>query len=156
MTIEYIDYTILRQDFSEYQAEEGLVLRMMTLVTDMRLETDENNNKNAYIGTKDITKVLLTKPFDTSQMELGHPEHVTEEDEIRNLEFTPVKEVINIYETKKDLIILTTRVERVGLTNKKDKDGLPILRFGVLTGVNLLDKANLDISSPATHSSVTN
>jgi hypothetical protein len=88
-------------------------------------------------------------------MELGHPEHVTEKDEIRNLEFTPVKEVINIYETKKNLILLTSRVERVGLTNKKDKDGLPILRFGVLTGVNLVDKSSLNIS-PATHSSVTN
>ena len=87
-------------------------------------------------------------------MELGHPEYVTEKDEIRNLEFTPAKEVINIYETAKNLILLTCRIERVGLTNKKDKDGLPILRFGVLTGLNRVDKASLDVSQ-ATHSSIT-
>ncbi len=155
MTIEYIGYTTVRQDFSEYQTEEGLVLRMMTILTDIRLETDETNKtRNSYIGTKDITKVLMTKPFDTTKMELGHPDQVTEKDEIRNLEFAPIKEVINIYETAKNLILLTSRVERVGLTNKKDREGLPILRFSVLTGVNLVDKASLNIS-PATHSSVT-
>ena len=152
--VEYIDYTPIRQDFSEYQTEEGLVLRMMTIVTDIRLEIDKNNNKNAFIGTKDIAKVLVTQPFDTSQMGLGHPEHVTEKDEVRNLRFTPTKEVINIYETSKNLILLTSRIERVGLTNKKDKDGVPILRFGVLTGLNIVDKTSLDISQPA-HNSIT-
>ena len=67
MRVEYIDYVPIRQDFSVYRTEEGLVLRMMTIVTDIRQETDENNNKNAFIGTKDIAKVLATQPFDTSQ-----------------------------------------------------------------------------------------
>jgi hypothetical protein len=76
-------------------------------------------------------------------MEYSKPEDVTQSDEVRDAQFKPKKEIINIYETDKAIILVTLKIENIKLTNKKDKEEAPILRYTALTNVNVIEKPSL-------------
>lgn len=54
---------------------------------------------------------------------------MTDKDETGELSFKVIRETINIYETKKFFFMLKLIVDKVTGTNKKDKSGIPIVRF---------------------------
>jgi len=56
------------------------------------------------------------------------------------MKFKPLKEVINIYETEKSLIILYPIVEKIILTDSKDSSGNPILRYALKNSLNVISK----------------
>jgi hypothetical protein len=70
-------------------------------------------------------------------------------DQISELKFRRLKEVVNIYETDGELLFLISKVQKIFLTNKKDNVGVPILRHETLTGFNLLSKDTLNLHPPS-------
>lgn len=137
MAKKIVDYVTIREDFSVYECENGQILRMKTSITNIYNDTD---SKQSGVNFKDISNVTTTTPIDTSEFEESTSEQVTEENEIKKLEFKPIKEIINIYETEKSLIILYPVIEKIFLTNKKDKDGNPFLRYHSKNSLNVIDK----------------
>jgi hypothetical protein len=140
MKIDTVEYTTIREDFSVYECENGQMLRMKTVISNIYKDTE---NKKSGIDFKDVSNVTATKPIDTSEYEESTPDQVTKEHEIKSLEFKPIKEIINIYETEKSIIMLYPIVEKIILTNKKDKKGEPILRYHAQNSLNIIDKKSL-------------
>ncbi|MCE2507042.1 MAG: hypothetical protein J4F36_11385 [Nitrosopumilaceae archaeon] len=73
-------------------------------------------------------------------MEESTPDAVTDDDVVKELKFTIKKESINVYESEKHFVMVDDRVEKIMLSNKKDKKGNPILRYRVDMGVNVVPK----------------
>jgi hypothetical protein len=46
-------------------------------------------------------------------MEYSEPEKVTALDEIEDIKFKPIKEIINIYETDKGIILVTLKIKNI-------------------------------------------
>jgi hypothetical protein len=151
MNTKHIDFSTIREDFSIYEIENGLVLRTKQIVTDIVVETTEDNKKMTRLGTRDVSFVVVTdvNKIDTTNFEVSSPDNVTEKDQISELKFTRLKEVVNIYETDNALLFLTSKVQKIFLTNKKDNVGVPILRNEILTGFNLLSKDTLNVHQPS-------
>ena len=64
----------------------------------------------------------------------------TEKDHVKELNFNIVKEIVNIYETKKSIILVGMRVKKIFLTNKVNANNEPILRFESSNAMNVVDK----------------
>ena len=60
MNIKHIDFSTIREDFSIYEIESGLVLRTKQIVTDIVVETTEDNKKMTRLGTRDVSFVVVT------------------------------------------------------------------------------------------------
>lgn len=147
MTNKPVDYATIREDFSVYECENGQIFRIKTTITN--IVKDEETKKSA-IDFKDISSVTTPIQIDTSEYEESTAEQVTSEHEIKELNFKSIKEVINIYETEKSLIVLYPVVEKIFLTNKKDKQGAPILRYHSKNSINVIDKKMFIEGPPAT------
>lgn len=146
---EHPNFTTVREDFNIYEIENGQVLRTKQIITDIVVEKREDNKKMADLAMKPVSYVVTNVEIDTSNFELSAPDKVTEKDQIKELGFRPVKEVVNIYETESALLFLTLKVQKVFLTNKKDNTGAPILRYETLTGFNTLAKDTLEEQKPS-------
>jgi hypothetical protein len=114
----------------------------MVVVTDIMIE-EKNGQKVPILGPKDLSVVITDAEIDTSDLEYAEREQVTEKDEIRELQFKPITEVVNIYESQNFIFFVPTIIRKVMITNKKDKQEAPILRFEYLPRVSTVDKSTL-------------
>ena len=145
MIKEHIDFKTIREEFSEYEIENGQILKLKHILVDIVNEPIEGKLRGK-LGTKDISYVYTPEGIDTTGMEISTPEQVTEKDQVRELSFKPTKEVINIYETEKSLILIITGISKIFLTNKKDKENAPIIRYTGQHGIEVIEK--LTFSEP--------
>lgn len=90
-----------------------------------------------------MSSVITTAEIDTSNLQYMPHEQVTEKDVVKELNFKVLKEVINVYETNKSIIIVSPQLQKLFLTNKKDNKNNPILRYIMKSGVNILSKSML-------------
>ncbi len=146
MNREHLKFKTIREDLNEYEVENGQILKMKMTVTDIIAQQTESGQINASLRLKDISEVITDPPIDTTNFEYAEISQVTEKDEFKQLNFKPISEIINIYETAKFIFLVESRVKSISLTNKKDKDNNPILRYSHETNLAILDKKN--ISSP--------
>jgi hypothetical protein len=115
---EHIGFTIIREDFNEYEIENGLHLRLKPVVSDMVRKVD----KNSFVLISDlISKIIMLFKKDPSN-ELRY-------DVTKELQFRPLKETISIYETEKTIVLVVYQLERVFPTNEKNNEGTPNLRM---------------------------
>jgi hypothetical protein len=128
MDKEHIKYTTIREDFSEYEIENGQILKFKLTLSDIINEKKDGKDVS-MMGLKDVSAVITNRTIDTSALEYAPFEGVTEKDEKEELKYKPIKEIVNIYETQKTIILLAPVVKKVMSTSKKDGDGNPILRF---------------------------
>jgi hypothetical protein len=147
MTQKHLDFATVKEEFNVYKVENGQILRAKQIVTDI-IETTEGNKRIANLALRDVSVVITDVKINTDNFEISSPDKVTEKDQITELKFKPIREVINIYETPDALLFLANKVQRVFLTNKKDQTGAPILRYETLTGFNFLNKDTLFIHPP--------
>jgi hypothetical protein len=112
MTEEHIKFSTIREDFNEYQIENRLLLKVKPVLTDIipEIKNDETGFKTIF---EKISKVIGTPEKD--------PLHVLEENEKYELQFIPIKEVVNLYETDKMIILVLYKVEKVFYAPKQDK-----------------------------------
>ena len=148
MNKEHVDFTTIREDFSVYEIENGQILKVKQILTDVVVETIEDNKKISSLGLKEFSSLITNVEIDTSKLEYAISDQITEADQVKELQFRSIRELINIYETNKSLILLVPRVQKVFLTNKKDHTNAPILRYKSITTFNLIDKDSLAIRKP--------
>ncbi len=139
MTPEHISFTVIREDFCEYMTENGQLLRFKSVVMDIFNE-EKDGKVTAGINFNEVSHVISYQEVDTTGFEIAEVALVSQEDEIRELQFSTKKEVMNIYETDKTIILAAPHVEKIFLTNKKVKSGSPILRYRSITAVNAIPK----------------
>lgn len=142
MADELVEFNTIREDFSEYQVENGQILKIKSIVTAI-VNTEVDNKKQAKMSLQIASTVATPIPIDTSKLQLADPNQVTEKDQIGELKFTAVKEIVNIYETKNLMILAIPHMQKVFRTNKKDVDNNPILRFTFTSDLNILNKTAL-------------
>lgn len=141
MANKHIDFTTIREDMSVYEVENGQILKAKQIIVDI-IEGEDKKGKFGNLGLHGVSHVASPPDMDTSGLEFGEANKVTEQDEVAELKFTVKKQVINIYETDNAIILVNPKVETIHSTNKKDKSGM-ILRFRTGIEVNVVPK-NLD------------
>jgi DNA polymerase III alpha subunit (gram-positive type) len=143
MNKEHIPFIPLKEDFNEYRVENGQLLKVKTVLTDVAVETLEPGKKTSRLGVKDFSIIITDVDIDVSKMEYATPEQISDVDVVGELRFTTVKESVNIYEIQKLLILIATRVDKIFMTNKKDLTNNPIIRYTSHTGLSSVDKEML-------------
>lgn len=138
MNEKHIDFRTVREELNLYDIENGLRLRAMQIITDIHYEKEKEGKPN--LGFKSVSYVESHGEVDTSSFEVMPLEQITDKDNTKKLNFTPVREIVNIYETENSIILIDSRVENIYLTNKKEEKGTPILRFDSNTGISIVPK----------------
>jgi hypothetical protein len=140
MTEKYLQLTTVREDFNEYEIENGQLLKTKNILMDLIEDEGGKLGKQGSIGFQTVSHVRTPILIDTTNLELALPEQVTDNDIVQELKFKIIKEIINIYESEKTIIFTDTQMEKIFLTKKKDKDGNPILRFRSGLNINVIPK----------------
>jgi hypothetical protein len=142
---EYIPFETIREDYNEYQLENGIILRIKQMLASVLMHTEPEpyGKKSFSADFRDVSVILTPEGLDTSRLESVYPDEVTERDETEEMRFTTIREIINIYETKNSLFIIAPHITKIALTNKKDKKtNLPIIRYASDTMVSTVSKPN--------------
>jgi hypothetical protein len=142
MVTEHIKFTTIREGLSEFEVENGQLLKVMVVATDIFVE-EKDGQKVPVLGLKELSAVITDVEIDTSGLEYADNEKVTENDELRELQFKPITQIVNIYESQNFIFLVPTIIRKVMITNKKDNQGNPILRFQYLPSVSTVDKSTL-------------
>ena len=142
MNKSQIPFVTIREDFSTFECENGQTLRVKLPVVEI-IKIQDDDKENSAISFKEISHVFSSTPIDTSNLEMARSEDVTAENHVEELKFKMTNQIINLYETEKSLIILVPVVEKIFITDKKDKDNNPILRYVMNNSVNIINKKTL-------------
>ena len=134
-----VDFSTVKEDFNIYEIENGQILKVKNILVEIK-NVEKGGKIGSQFGIKTVSHVITPIPIDTSGMELSSAEAVTDEHNVSELSFKPIKQVSCIYETKKSVLIWETELLHVYLTNKKSKEGEPILRLGTNTEIGLFPK----------------
>lgn len=148
-----IQFTAIREDFSTFECENGQILRVKSVIV-IIVENQDGEKKSSAIDFKDVSGVFTPNSIDTSNLEMAKPEDVTAENEVRELDFKMTKQVLNIYETDHSLIVLLPEVEKISITDKKDKNGDPILRYTMKNSISVIDKKTFSEGPPSSKPSL--
>jgi len=142
MDEERVKYNTIRDDFSSYNVENGQILKVKLSVVDV-INTMDGDKKKGSVSIIPYSHVVTTPNLRRYDM-IYERGAATEQDQVKELKFTTVDEVINIYETKKLFIFAGLRVEKIFLTNKADDHDNPILRYQSTHGVSVSAKPNFE------------
>ena len=137
---KHVNFITIREDFSEFEAENGQILKIKKVITDLIEQPVENNLFQAKVQMQDVIHVITTKKIDTDDMVTADLTSLTDKDIIENLSFKPKKIVLNIYETETFILLVDVQVTSIGATNKLDVTGNPYLRFRTNFGINIILK----------------
>ena len=136
---ERIEYNTIRDDFSIIEIENGQILKVKSTLVDAVNITGDDKKDNAKIGLATFTHVITPPHVERYGIEYSQGV-ATEKDHVKELNFNIVKEIVNIYETKKSIILVGMRVKKIFLTNKVNANNEPILRFESSNAMNEVDK----------------
>ena len=148
MNEEHLEFDVIREDFNLYKIENGQLLKAKHVVTDITIKSSLHNKQMVNLTLKDISHIITNVKIDTTGFQISSSDKVTEKDQLHELKFRAIKEVVNIYETDKALLFLASKIQKIFLTNKIDNTGAPILRYETSTGFSLLNKDTLVIRQP--------
>lgn len=144
MTDTYVPFDIIRDDYCVYEVENGQVLKIRQSITDIVNTDDPDPNKQSRMDSKLMSSVIATKEIDTSNLVESTPDQTLVSDQTNELKFKIIKELVNIYETKKSIILVTSHVYKIFATTKKDKKGDPILRFRAVHDIAISKKSEFN------------
>ena len=139
MKEERIEFLPIRTDYSVFEVENGQILKIKLEIVDVINTSKSKQNPTAKVQTKIVSHVISPKDIDISSLELSTGT-VTEKDHVKELNFKTINEVVNIYETKGSFILTVLKLEKVYLTNKKNTQDEPILRFTSNNGIDIIQK----------------
>jgi hypothetical protein len=143
MDKKHIPFITLREDYNEYEVENGQVLKLKLSLVDITASNNKGDDKASFLGIKSVAHVITDVKIDTSALEYSSAEQVSEKDNVKELRFRTIKQVISVYETTKHLVMIAPSVEKIFETNKKDKTNSPILRYTYATGIDAYEKESL-------------
>lgn len=104
---------------------------------------EKDGQKTPTLGLKEVSAVITDVEINTSDMKYSNLNQVTDNDEIKELKFKRTIEIVNIYESQNFIFLVPTKIRKVMLTNKKDNQKEPILRFQYLPTVSAVEKSTL-------------
>ncbi len=142
MNKSQIPFVTIREDFSTFECENGQTLRVKLSVVEI-IKIQDDDKENSAISFNEISRVFSSTPIDTSNLEMARPEDVTAKNQVKELEFNMTNQIINLYETEKSLIILVPIIEKIFITDKKNQDDNPILRYVMKNSVSIINKKTL-------------
>jgi len=143
MREERIEYNTIRDDFSSYEVENGQILKVKISVVDIINKIDGDTQKQGSVATNPYSHVIT--PSDIERYDIKYERGMaTEKDQVKELKFTTINEIINIYETKKLFIFAGIKVEKIFLTNKINNKDEPILRYQSVNAIDVIQKPNLN------------
>ena len=137
---KHVNFITIRENFSEFEAENGQILKIKKVITDLIEQPVENSLFQTKVQMQDVIHVITTKKIDTDGMVTADLTSLTDKDIIENLSFKPKKIVLNIYETETYILLVDIQVTSIGATNKLDVTGNPYLRFRTNFGINIILK----------------
>lgn len=124
----------IREEFNEYELEDGTLLRAKQVIvsfalTDDESQVDDKGGKFVKILSNFhlVSGVVPTGEFIPQEEEFKETT-VTEEDIIKEMKFENKKSFLNIYETDEFLLFVRTIVTNVYLAKQKDRFGQPRYR----------------------------
>jgi hypothetical protein len=129
MNERHLSFTAIRELLNEYEIENGLLyLRIKPILLDVIADDWEREPRFRCKFTY-TSIVIKSSKWNPSEFGFSRPE-TSKKNEERELEFRPVKEVINIYETEGENIILLAYVlDKIVAKNELDSEGVPFLHF---------------------------
>ena len=84
MVTEHIKFTTIREGLSEFEVENGQLLKVMVVATDIFIEEKEGQ-KLPVLGLKELSVVITDVEIDTSGLEYADKEQVTQKDEAKGV-----------------------------------------------------------------------
>src|SRR2546427_4583026 len=143
MKTERVEFTAIHEDYNVYKVENGQILKVKAEVADIINKIEDSGTPKSQVKTQLSSIVLTPEGIDTTGLE--EAELVTEKDQTKELKFEIIKDgVVNIYETKKSLILVGIKVEKIFATNKKNKLNEPILQFTSLAALSSVKKPDFE------------
>ena len=139
MNHERVEFTTIRDDFSIFQIENGQILKAKVTLVDVVNISKKETEPEGRLSIQPYSYVITPPKTDISGMEVtGNP--VTDEDVTKEVQFEKIKEVLNIYETKKSIILVGLKMEKIFLTNKMNDNKEPVLRYQSINGFDVMLK----------------
>lgn len=129
------EFSTVRQEYSEYKIEGGILLRVMIPIKCIH---NDDTIASGRIVFADPSSMTTTLPgFGGEELKEHGRGDVTES---TPLSFEPVREPLNIYETKTSVILVGLRMNRVYGTGLKDGRGDPVVAYENDILVNLVKR----------------
>lgn len=129
----------IREEFNEYELEDGSLLRAKQVIVSFSLTDDESPvDDKGKKSVKILSNFQLVSGVVPSGEFILQEQKVIEgtipdEDIIKEVKFEEKKSFLNIYETNEFFVFVRTNVTNVHLTKQKDRLGQP--RYRVLAEV---------------------
>jgi hypothetical protein len=132
MTERHISFTTIREVFNEYEVEKGLLyLRIKPVLSDIISEVNEGRSRLRFKFMY-VSRVIKSSEENVLDFRFTSSQDTAKKNKEKELEFRPVKEIINIYQTEDEDIILVAYV--------LDNEGNPILGFTERNFVDVVPK----------------
>ncbi len=142
MKHELVEFNTIRQEYSEYETENGLRMKVMPTVIRIVNEDGANGVGKSKVTAVTVAVVVAPQGFNRSGLkERTGP--TTNADETCELSFKLVKKAFNIYETKKFIIVVGIKLTKVYGTDKVNNIGEPILHYEHKNLLNMIEKPDL-------------
>jgi hypothetical protein len=139
-TREQIEFNTILEDYNIYSIENGQILKVKQMPVEIINVTTNEGKQQVRVALKLVSHIITPPTIDTSGLEFANPDTLTDKDHIKELVFDRIKEVSNLYETKRSVVMVEPYVTKVFLTNKKTSEGGPILRYLSQVDITLTEK----------------
>ncbi|MDA7939150.1 MAG: hypothetical protein MPJ04_01215 [Nitrosopumilus sp.] len=133
MKDDLINYTTIREEFTNYKCENKLILRHKPVLAAMY----GNHDLPSTLDIEEIRVTIVGKGWTPNKQASIMREHNEKDYDLR---WEPIKPVINIYETDTNLLFLYPVMTRIFLEEISDKNGNPKLSCTSRTIINVIDK----------------
>jgi hypothetical protein len=127
----HIDFIIIREEFNEYELEDGLRLKVKPIVTDI---VSKGSNAGFALVFDLYSKVI-------SSLDDALPQK--DRYDGTNPQFKTLKEVVNIYEIKTAIILVVYHLKELFATAERDAEGHPIFRIDGDALVNVVERPSI-------------
>ena len=124
LKLEYLDFIVVREEWSVYRLSSGTIVRVKILPTRF-VRKDENRFSADFKTIIDVTpsdedRGVPTPPTPSKPM--------TPEDILGVVKFTPIREAVNIYDIPdaRMIIILVLKVEQIIASKRFNEKGVRI------------------------------
>ena len=141
---KYISFEVIRDDYCVYETENGQILRLKQSILNITQTDNPDPAKQNLLNTKSILSCVMTKEIDTSDLVESTHNKTLESDQTHELKFKIIKEHVNVYETKRSIILVSSHIFKIFATTKKDDKGEPILRFKAVHDISVIKKSEFN------------
>ncbi|MDA8010416.1 MAG: hypothetical protein MPK75_12035 [Alphaproteobacteria bacterium] len=129
-----VDYATIREKFTDYKCENGLILHHKPVLTSVYI----HNNLPSTLDIDQTHTTIIGKGWIPPTQARLTKEH---EEKGRSLKWTNVQPAINMYETDVYILFLYPLITKIFLEEIADKNGNPKLSYISRTIVNVIDKS---------------